>query len=48
MAALTHKHDPAQFAQAKKDKDDLKKLPAGTSVAALRARVELLEKIVGV
>ncbi len=47
MAALTHKHNPAQYAQQKKDRGDLKKLPTGNSVATLKARVDLLEKILG-
>jgi len=44
---MIHKHDKAKFIQAKTDKAALKALPAGTSVAALRARVEQLEKILG-
>ena len=44
---LKHKHDKVKSAQAKKDRDDLKKLPPGNSVVALRARVDLIEKILG-
>lgn len=47
MANLTHKFDQVKFDQQKKDRDDLKKLPHGNNQAALKARLDHIEKILG-
>lgn len=47
MAALTHKYNPVAWEQYKKAISDLKALPPSNNVTELNARVEQIEKILG-
>lgn len=47
MAYPVKKFDPAKYAAMKKAKNDLRALPPGNNAAAIKARLDQIEKILG-
>lgn len=47
MAGSVKKFDPVEFAAKKKAKSDLKSLPSANNATAIKARLDQIEKILG-